>query len=560
MKLEKIEIQKFKTISKLELSLASINYLVGGNNAGKSSALQAIHTAVTAAQTAAELQWKIISDNLIKYAPTWDFADIGHRTPLENSSAGNRSTIIFKGKDDNQGDSLYKIELYKGRNAGAGVERTGSYIGFGSHIIKANPPFSIYVPGLAGVSHFEEFKSTANVIRKIAGGEANSVLRNVILMIKNKKRLDLLRNRMREVFPKFDILVNFNPEKDHIIQILASTTAGASLKPVDLMGTGVLQALQLFAYTILFEPALLLLDEPDSHLHPSNQQQLIRTLESITELTSTKIILATHSRHMINNLPEGANIFWLEGGRIKSEGDFNRIKLLSDLGALDQADEFQKELLILTEDNNKKLLRILLKQMKMPVNSIGIASYNGIANYRVAIQLTKELLKENQKIIVHRDRDFLTANEALIWEDEVRSFGAYPYITEGSDLEMNFLDSRHLAMLSGKDISEIDSFILTLVKENDAELRGKFKEKRKVHIKKLYPNGGSPSTDSLCPPGQSLNLSCVHGKTLISRVREHANEYLGVKVEPTDSSQISDIAPGLKTIVQTLLPSPQLQA
>lgn len=40
-------------------------------------ALQAIHTAVTAAQTATELQWKIISDNLIKYSPTGNFADIG---------------------------------------------------------------------------------------------------------------------------------------------------------------------------------------------------------------------------------------------------------------------------------------------------------------------------------------------------------------------------------------------------------------------------------------------------------------------------------------------------
>ncbi|WP_198482298.1 AAA family ATPase [Methylotuvimicrobium alcaliphilum] len=38
MELEKITIQKFKRISNLELNLAPINYLVGGNNAGKSSA------------------------------------------------------------------------------------------------------------------------------------------------------------------------------------------------------------------------------------------------------------------------------------------------------------------------------------------------------------------------------------------------------------------------------------------------------------------------------------------------------------------------------------------
>jgi len=555
MELEKITIQKFKRISQLELNLEPINYLVGGNNAGKSSVLQAIHTAVTAAQTATELQRKIISDNLIKYSPTGNFEDIGHGGPLENASTGKRAIITFQGKNDEEDNSLYRIELYKGRNAGAGVERSGNTLGFGSHITKTNPPFSIYVPGLAGVPHFEEYRSTAIAIRKIAGGEANSVLRNVMLMIQRKKKLSLLRDRMKEVFPNFDIKVDFNSEKDQTILVSASTRGKCYLKPLDLVGTGVLQALQLFAYAILFEPALLLLDEPDSHLHPSNQQQLIKTLESITEHTNTKIILATHSRHMINNLPEGANIFWLEDGEIKSDEDFDRIKLLNDLGALDQADEFQKELLILTEDNNKKLLRKLLKQIQVPKDRIGIASYNGIANFRVAIQLTKELLRENQKIIVHRDRDFLTIEEALEWKGEVSSLGAIPYITEGSDLEMNFIHPGHLSKLAGKDISEIETFIQAVITNHDSELRKKFKDKRKEHIRKLYPDGGSPETNNLCPPDQPLNISCVHGKILISKIREQSKDHFGVKIEPLNESTVTSIAPNLRTIIYESLPN-----
>ena len=553
MELEKITIQKFKKISGLELNLSSINYLVGGNNAGKSSALQAIHTAVTAAQTAAELQWKIISDNLIKYSPTGSFADIGHGGPLENMSGGKRSIITFQGKNDDKEIASYKIELYRGRNSGAGVERSGNTPGFGSHITKTNPPFSIYVPGLAGVPHFEEYKSTAIVIRKIAGGEANSVLRNVMLMIQKKKRLKSLIDRMKEVFPEFDIEVIFDSEKDQNIMVSASTKGKYYMKPLDLVGTGVLQALQLFAYAILFEPALLLLDEPDSHLHPSNQQQLIKTLESITEHTNTKIILATHSRHMINNLPEGAKIFWLEDGKIKSDEDFDRLKLLNDLGALDQADEFQKELLILSEDNNKKILRRLLDQIQAPTDRIGIVSYNGIANYRIAIQLTKELLRKDQKIIVHRDRDFLTTDEISTWQSKVINLGATPYITEGSDLEMNFIQNRHLSTLSGKNIAEIETFIQTLIIENDEELRKKFRDKRKEHIRKLYPDGGSPDTNTLCPSDQPLTVLCVHGKILISKVRERSKDSLGVKIEPLSKSNISEIAPNLKAIVENLL-------
>lgn len=555
MELEKITIQKFKRISRLDLNLSPINYLVGGNNAGKSSVLQAIHTAVTAAQTATELQRKIITDNLIKYSPTGNFEDIGHGGPLENASTGKRSIIEFQGKNDDGDNASYKIELYKGRNSGAGVERSGNTLGFGSHITKKNPPFSIYVPGLAGIPHFEEYRTPAIVIRKIAGGEANSVLRNVMLMIKRKKRLKLLKDRMKEVFPRFDIEVNFDLDKDQNIQVKASPRGTFFTKPLDLAGTGVLQALQLFAYTILFEPALLLLDEPDSHLHPSNQQQLIKTLESISEHTNTKIILATHSRHMINNLPEVAKLFWLDEGKIKSDDDFDRIKLLNDLGALDQADEFQKDLLILTEDNNKRLLRRLLEQIQVPTDNIGIASYNGIANYKIAIQLTKELLRDNQKIIIHRDRDFLTPSEALDWEKDVKNFGAIPYITEGSDLEMSFIHKDHLADLSGKDALEIESFIQTLIIDHDEELRKKFRDKRKEHIKKLYPDGGSPKTETLCPPDQPLSVGCVYGKFFIKKVRERSKDILGATINPIKKSNISTIAPNLKSIIDSVIES-----
>ena len=49
--LEKIEINNFKNISKLVLNLERLNVLVGSNNSGKSSVLQAIQFAISVAQT-----------------------------------------------------------------------------------------------------------------------------------------------------------------------------------------------------------------------------------------------------------------------------------------------------------------------------------------------------------------------------------------------------------------------------------------------------------------------------------------------------------------------------
>lgn len=49
-----IRIQNFKKIRDTRIELGPITYLVGGNNSGKSSVLQAIHTAVSCAQASVE--------------------------------------------------------------------------------------------------------------------------------------------------------------------------------------------------------------------------------------------------------------------------------------------------------------------------------------------------------------------------------------------------------------------------------------------------------------------------------------------------------------------------
>ena len=53
--------------------------------------------------------------------------------------------------------------------------------------------------------------------------------------------------------------------------------------PLELVGAGALQAIQLVAYATMNDPGLLLLDEPDAHLHPSNERLLAASLLKIAE-------------------------------------------------------------------------------------------------------------------------------------------------------------------------------------------------------------------------------------------------------------------------------------
>lgn len=82
MKLSKITLRAFKEINEISLELGNINFLIGANNSGKSSVLQGIHSAVTAAQSQIEAGGStVIAEQELRYSPTADFSKLGYFAP-----------------------------------------------------------------------------------------------------------------------------------------------------------------------------------------------------------------------------------------------------------------------------------------------------------------------------------------------------------------------------------------------------------------------------------------------------------------------------------------------
>lgn len=132
MKIEQIRVENFKKLSDITITLAEVNYLVGGNNAGKSSLLQAIHMAVSCAKLSVERGETVVPESELRYSPTSEFTLLGHNSPYENKKDGSRGKVEFIGRTGDDAVASYRIDMYKGRNYGnVGVERTGVYANFG---------------------------------------------------------------------------------------------------------------------------------------------------------------------------------------------------------------------------------------------------------------------------------------------------------------------------------------------------------------------------------------------------------------------------------------------
>lgn len=493
--IKQIKIERFKSIESATLDLNKINVLVGANNAGKSSVLQALQFTTSVAQTAKLYTqetkfdrqdiWatSVYPDQLI-YSPVKDPYALAKGGILREDL--NKCISVSFTEDTNESVTA---TFRKGRNKNIAARFDGKTVG--QHLASLENPFCMYVPGLAGIP-FEEEIRTVGIVRKIAAkGDSNTVFRNVInLLNKDNSKWDLFLTDLKDIFPGIELKVKADPNTDGFIDIRFRLNAEDTLLPIDLAGTGVLQAIQIAAYVNYFHPSLLLLDEPDSHLHPDNQRALATLLISLSDRTETTIIISTHSRHLMSALHGDAKFFLVKNG-VVSNSDYNHYIGLLELGALDEYDHIKNgdlKYIILTEDSSldsRKYLRGVLEGSGYSKDEFQIYSYNSVSQIDSAKMFASFLLdiNPNLRVIIYRDRDGLYDSEINVIKQKIEfDSRAKCVIAHYNDIEMYYCNANHIVKVCnslGITLTEQDA--ATLITEAMSEAEEDSKKKFYAH-------------------------------------------------------------------------------
>ena len=168
---------------------------------------------------------------------------------------------------------VLSIEVRKGRNRNIVVAIDN--VSVAQRLSSLEEPFSIFSPGLAGIAKREEYVSDGVLLRTLARGDANLVLRNILLRLWGTEGWQSFMTDLLDVFPAVDLTVTFEPTTDEVIAVSVKLRRGSI--PLEISGTGLLQAIQILAYIHRFAPRLIVLDEPDSHLHPEQSEAFVLT-------------------------------------------------------------------------------------------------------------------------------------------------------------------------------------------------------------------------------------------------------------------------------------------
>ena len=465
-RIKSIHVCRFKGISDASFDTSPINVFIGANNSGKSTLAQVIHFSVGLLQSIeVASRWGnkndvtvSLSPTQLLYSPCSDLYALGQGGQLHESpnSAINVSFVLDNGEK-------IDLSIRKGRNTNILVNIDNVLAA--KTIANIANPFTIFSPGLAGIARNEEYISEGVLLRTIARGDANLVFRNILCRLHDKTHQvawSQFMEDLRKLFPNIDIKVEYQSDTDDHIMVFSEV--GGTITPIELAGTGVLQAIQILAYVHYFHPSVIVLDEPDSHLHPNNQRLLCKLLQLVAEERDTQVFLTTHSRHVVDALGGQATFLWVRNGTIEIMDQDRDLAVLLDIGALDVKEmlsQSQAKCIVLTEDALKRGLEILIEASKFPMNETLVLAYYGCTsphNLRPLLDLIRAS-NPKAKIVVHRDRDYLTDEECEEWSKEIRNKDSEPFLTRGVDIESHYLNPDHLSELNSIPKNEIEELI-----------------------------------------------------------------------------------------------------
>jgi len=215
---------------------------------------------------------------------------------------------------------------------------------------------------ISTINKNEPFFNNAQIEKKISIGKSHDVLRNKILKTEQSQlrvanRFNRLEERLYNVL-KVRYAIRFknkNRSDDEYVKITISSSHHKELE-ISMMGSGLLQIVEIFSTIEYIENhsdgiCLILIDEPDSHIHSDLQAHLIDELKGHNE---SQIFVITHNDRLINKVEEG-QLFYLNStvkdiGELKSLqiSDFPKVKT-GLAGILTELEDGDDRPIILTE-------------------------------------------------------------------------------------------------------------------------------------------------------------------------------------------------------------------
>ncbi|HPR53652.1 MAG TPA: ATP-binding protein [Deltaproteobacteria bacterium] len=305
-KLVSVKIDGLKGFDSVFIELPRLAMLTGPNNSGKSTVLQAIALGYECLRRCTDTaRWRLSSSGRsvtsFDFLPVNEPRDLWYRQVWKISRETERYVRVSLTFDQGQVLAFRIRFLFGLLNIGLDSSEGNISDEFLKSVLKSMP---VLLPATPGPIAHEDYLTLASVHRMLSMREPSRVVRNILTRIQtdgDREAWAFVDIVMKQYFGVSLAEINFDEKRD--LEIRAPLAEEDFSVDIVSSGSGMNQILQLATIIAWTKPSVVLLDEPDAHLHSSVQLQLFNFLSTLVERYGVQIILSTHSRDLISQAP-----------------------------------------------------------------------------------------------------------------------------------------------------------------------------------------------------------------------------------------------------------------
>ncbi len=335
-------------------NLRRINVLCGPNNSGKTTVLECI------ADTKLHVQGKVFDSAVIARIDEGSMVGRHWNGPAYEKIWKEALNETFSSSDlwfsDGTNDVWAKVSALYGKKQSGGLSMQRE---FGNAFSKEFPPEPsvVLIPAKRRLETSKEVNASDLILPDGRG------ILNFLLTSKNQGELSAARKSFDAVFQafyeisagyEFEVFLTSPPniQPAPTVVELHFRKKGSSWNRADDCGVGLQELLIVLYFALASEHEVVLVEEPENHLHPEIQRRLVAFLR---EKTGKQFFLSTHSSVFLNTQFADRVFVCRMTDSVHVENATSRAVLLTELG-YSIADNLVSDLVVLCEGPKDKLV------------------------------------------------------------------------------------------------------------------------------------------------------------------------------------------------------------
>ncbi len=494
MRIQQLDLWNFKAFERFTMTLGANAFLVGPNNAGKSTLISAASVAAGMLEHASRRratghgahgerrvrthslradQYGLVTENLRhQFRPGESAVSIRTDTNLI-------LTGVWPPEDDYSAKPFFYLRHPDERpiSQPSKVRELTGQIGV--------------IPGLYPINHTETVLDTKYLRANFQSRRSSQHARNQLLLIKRAGEFEDFSEFVTLWLPeieKLSVTTRTGREPwEREIDVLVRERGDRTQKELFWVGDGMQIFIQILTHLWRLRSAdVAILDEPDLYLHADLQRRLVRLLDSTTAQTIT----ATHSSEMLAEA-SSESVVWVDKTRrraVRRPKPASLEDLSTQIGSsfnLRLATALRARTVVFVEGDDMSIIRELAKTIGAVdlarEHNCAVIEIKGFSNW-VRVEPFKwfvsDFLDGAVDVYVLLDRDYRADADINEVYSTLEAVGVHAHVWRRKELENYLFDTTALARVSKSSPSYISSQLESITDDMTESVLAQFAEKR----------------------------------------------------------------------------------